>query len=624
MTFAPDVFRPPIFRGTRAVAARAVLLGLFAVLMPGRDAHAAEEAPPLTIEAEARPSVASLQQDVTYVVTVEGASLSDIDRPPPPQARGLTLQRRRPTIEQDLVRRNGRLQRTVSFRWTYRPQRRGSLRFAPMSVTVNGTTHRTASVTVEVQSGGRTRPNRPPAADDAPRADTSDDLFIETALSDSLLYRGEQAVVSYRLFYHEDLRLRQSRLAGSWNAPGFWREELDVPSRPDVGTTRRNGKSYKTLLLKRVAVFPTRTGTLTLSPLEIETDARNSSSAQGLLRRFFSSDRTRELKVTSDSVQVQVRPLPGGAPPSFRGTVGSFRLDLRTSQTRTQVGEAVEIELEVSGYGNLATINAPALQPSSGDALETYAPDERLSIDREGERIRGTKTFTYTVVPQERGAYQLPPLQLSYFAPDAERYQTLRTRSVTIRARGGSAGEGVASAGGGALPPGDLAGPLTGTVTWTRPAPAPFWRRGGLLGAAFGGAALLAAVLLAWRRRRARAAERPTPAHPAARRRLREARRHLKQDRPRRFYEETERALRAFVAQRLDGASKNPARRRLRTALTRAGVATETQQALFDLLDECERARFAPTAPDRHALETASERAHRVVAALDEALARDA
>ena len=643
MTFAlDDVVRFPARRRRGACAAAALLLlGFCAALTPAGGetrAAAAETVSPLTIEASARPSVVSLQETVSYVVTVEGAARAEIDRPAPPQARGLELERRRPAVEQDLVRQNGRLQRTVSFRWTYRPKRRGSLRFAPASVTVNGRTYRTAAVTVEVRPGrGGGNPASPPPSDDdedATRSDAGDDLFIEAALSDSVLYRGEQAVVSYRLFYRDKLRLRRSRLAGSWDTPGFWREELDVPSRPDVGTTRRGGRSYKTLLLKRVAAFPARTGTLTLSPLKIETDAQSTgSSGRGLLNRLFSSDRTRELTVTSDSVQVRVRPLPGGAPSSFDGAVGTFRTDLSAPQGRTKVGEAVDIELEVSGYGNLATLEAPALRgPSSGggDALETYAPDTRLSIDRSGERVRGTKTFTYTVVPQKRGTYRLPPLTFSYFAPDAGRYRTLRTRPLTIRARGGGNGGGgtsVASSGGGeALPPGDLAGPLTGAVTWTRTEEtAPFWRNGWLLGAAFGLPALLAVGLLAWRRRRVRTAGTSTHEHPAAaRRRLRKARRHVTKKRPRRFYEETERALRAFLDQRLEDLSKNPARRRLRAALTHAGVDAETQQALFDLLDECERARFAPTPPDRRALETASGRAHRVVAALDEALSRDA
>ena len=565
------------------------------------------------IEAKVQRSPVGLREEVTYVLTVEGASLAEVDGlPTAPQVRGLVPKSRQPSIKQDIVRRNGQIRRTLAFHWTYRPQQTGTVGFEPVSITINGRTYRTETVPVQVLTTARHNTSPPPGDDSL--ANASDDIFIEASLSDSTLYRGEQAVVSYRLFYRDGLRLRQSRMAGSWDAPGFWREELDVPAHPDVGTTQRNGKAYKTLLLKRVAVFPTRAGELSLSPLKIETHARRPGRARGVLGRLFSSGRMRELNVTSDSVHLRVRPLPSGAPSSFRGAVGTFRIDLRMGETRTRVGQAVELELQVSGYGNLATIEAPPLEASG--SLETYAPDTRLSIDRGGDRIRGTKTFTYTIVPQERGTYQLPPLAFSYFAPDAGRYRTLRTQPVTIRASG-SAQELPASAS--EFPPGDLAGPLTGTVAWTRPGGAPLYRRVWPY-AAFGLPALLAAALLAWRRRRDRADARPPEAHPTARRRLSDARRHLEHDDPRLFYEEVERALRTFVGQRLGIEVNGQTRRQLRAGFGRADVDEDTQARFFALLDECSRARFAPAAPDREALKTASERAHRLVATLDGAL----
>lgn len=567
------------------------------------------------VQAKVQRGTVGRGEDVVYVLTVEGASLAEIEFPEAPSASGLVPESRQPQISQDVVYRNGQLQRTLAFRWTYRPQRTGQLQFMPVTFTAAGERYRTETVSVRVL---RQPPPASSGKDDAHSAASSDNIFIEAALSDSTIYRGEQTTVTYRLFYRQGLQLRQSRLAGSWDAPGFWREELDVPSRPDVGTTRRDGEAYKSLLLKRVALFPTRTGRLTLSPLEIETRARQSGRSQGLLGRLFSSGRSREISVVSDSVHLRARPLPGGAPASFRGAVGRFRMDRsRASASReVRVGDAVELRLEISGYGNLATVEAPPLDDVP-DGLETYPPDSRLDIDREGRRVRGSKTFTYTLVPRERGTYRIPSLAFSYFAPEAERYRTLRTDAVTIRATG-SARE-LAASSGNALPPGDLAGPLTERPAWTRPGRSPLYRRVWPY-AALGGSALLAAGLLAWRRRRAREDGRPPEAHPTAQKRLREARHHLDENRPRAFYEETERALRAFVGQRLEMPATGQTRHQLRDGFARTGVAGATQDQFFALLDECERARFAPTPPNREATATASDRAHRLVADLDEAL----
>lgn len=579
--------------------------------------QSAASSSPVEVQAKVQRSTVGRGEEVVYVLTVEGASLSEIEFPEAPSAAGLAPASRQPQISQDVVYRNGQLQRTLAFRWTYRPQRTGQTQFTPVTFTIAGERYRTETVSVRVLRQAPASSRR----DDARSAASSDKIFIEATLSDSTIYRGEQTTVTYRLFYRQGLQLRQSRLAGSWDAPGFWREELDVPSRPDVGTTRRHGEPYKSLLLKRVALFPTRTGRLTLSPLEIETRARQPGGSQGLLGRLFSSGRSREVSVVSDSVSVRVRPLPDGAPASFQGAVGRFRMDLSQARSsrEVRVGDAVELTLEISGYGNLATLEAPPLG-GVPDGLETYPPDTRLDIDREGKRVRGTKRFTYALIPQQRGTYRIPPLAFSYFSPEAGRYRTLRTDAVTIRATG-SARELSASPGK-ALPPGDLAAPLTDSPQWTRPGGEPLYRQVWPY-AALGSSALLAAGLLAWRRRRAREDARPPEAHPTAKKRLREARRHLDEDRPRAFYEETERALRAFVGQRLGMPATGQTRRQLRDAFTRTDVTEATQDRFFALLDECDRARFAPTAPDREALTTASDRAHRLVVDLDETLPKD-
>jgi hypothetical protein len=106
-----------------------------------------------------------------------------------------------------------------------------------------------------------------------------------------------------------------------------------------------------------------------------------------------------------------------------------------TDTDSTSVGAPVTLTVEVDGTGNLATLAPPSVG-SPGD-MEVYEPTVETNIERNASRIHGTKTFTYTLVPQSGGRYDLPAVTFSYFDPDAGRYRTRRAQPSTLRGHGG-------------------------------------------------------------------------------------------------------------------------------------------------------------------------------------------
>jgi hypothetical protein len=95
-------------------------------------------------------------------------------------------------------------------------------------------------------------------------------MFIRAVPSKRQAFQNEQITIEYALYFRTGIQLRQSRLADSWDAEGFWREELEIEARPIPQTVVVDGLRYNTIVLKRVAVFPTRTGSLRIDPLRIE------------------------------------------------------------------------------------------------------------------------------------------------------------------------------------------------------------------------------------------------------------------------------------------------------------------------------------------------------------------
>ncbi|MFB6247205.1 MAG: BatD family protein [Salinibacter sp.] len=612
---------------------RTTLRGLVAVLVPvfllGGAARAQSDAD-VTVSAQAQPAEVGTAGTVTFTIQVKGASVTEVQTPKPPSTTNLTLRKATPQTRREVSFNSGRLTRRLTFEWTYKPVRVGVGRIRAATVRIRGEAYTTDEVRVRiVPQSQRPARARGPAAEPRPRAETDRgeqkglrprDLFIRATASADTAYQNEQVTVEYRLFFRPSVRLRQSRMADAWDAPGFWREELDVASRPTPRARQIFGQTYKAIVLKRVALFPTRPGTLSVDPLRIETEAR---ARPQLGRRDGPVPRSRYEPVTLSSEQLTVaaRPLPPSAPPAFDGAVGQFALDTRVGPDSVAVGESVEVTARVEGTGNIATVSPPALGAPS--AFEAYEPTVEAEIDRGGGAIRGTKTFTYTLVPRSGGTYTLPPLRFAYFDPEAGRYETLRSAPATVRVTGTAESRATSRTGDG-LPIGDIAEPIEQPDRWVRVDPRPLYARPWIY-AALLGALVLAVGGVAYRRRgpRAEAASSPASGGPDdARAFLRNARRHLREEEARAFHRAVEQGVLAFLEARLDlpRAASGMTGEALDRHLARRGAARADREALHEVLRACNEAQFAPAEPAPDAMETTLERADALLRRLDDHL----
>src|SRR5207248_6409839 len=140
----------------------------------------------------------------------------------------------------------------------------------------------------------------------------------------------------------------------------------------------------------------------------------------------------REITVKSDTIPLEVKPLPGGAPPTFTGAVGNFSLTADANPKRVQVGDPITVKVEVAGRGNFDRVSAPDLTDESG--WHKYPPSSNFKQD-DDVGISGTKTFEMVVSPNEKKS-ALPPVAFSYFDPVKDKYVTLETQAVPLVVEG--------------------------------------------------------------------------------------------------------------------------------------------------------------------------------------------
>ncbi|MEM6325870.1 MAG: BatD family protein [Bacteroidota bacterium] len=484
---------------------------------------------------------------------------------PPTTSSNLALLSRSPVLR-ERTQFGAQIQTRVS--WRYQGQQTGVGRIAPMQLRIGGRSFSTDAIPIDVVAG---RPaSRPaPLTRSDPAPSDRRDLVIRAEPRQTSAVVGEQVVVDYVLYFDASrVAPRQAIATGTWDAPGFWREEMDVPTRetyPRAATL--GGRAMQAVTVRRLALFPARAGNLELAPMDYEIEVQE-ARADDPFAPFFRPFSTRRMdrEATAAATSIEVRPLPAGAPPSFTGAVGAFELSAQMETGEVEPGEPVRLALTVRGTGNAATLEAPEI--AALDGVDAYAPDSDRRVDRDRVPLRSARTFTYTFVPQGTSV-EIPEIEWSYFDPDANEYVTLREGPFPITVVGGTGPAPVAAA--------------RTSSRWQRSGgPA----TGGLWAVLLVGVALPAVAglgLVAARRGRRHLAERrrPAPTDPLA-----------SVETPRDTARAAEAVLRRAVSSRLGTEAEGLARADL-VARVAENVDAETASVLDRLLGAADRTRFA-------------------------------
>ncbi len=138
--------------------------------------------------------------------------------------------------------------------------------------------------------------------------------------------------------------------------------------------------------------------------------------------RSFLGMFTKERTVASNIVDLEVLPLPSGAPQSFTGGVGQFQMQASATPTELKVGDPISVEFAVTGIGNFETMNAPVVSGLDPKVWKTYK--SKKVLDKESDGINTGRTlFTQVLIPLEV-VDRLPTFELSYFDPESAKYVT--------------------------------------------------------------------------------------------------------------------------------------------------------------------------------------------------------
>jgi len=236
--------------------------------------------------------------------------------------------------------------------------------------------------------------------------------------------------------------------------------------------------------------------------------------------------------------------------------------------------------------------------------FEVYDPQVNPSIRVTSSGARGSITYEYLLIPRHAGEFTLDPVKISYFNPTIKKYRTLTGQTFNINVEKGDKSSS------GVVVSNYSKQDVTNIGTDIR-----FIRTGSLdlkpMNTIFFGSSLfwliyilgigLTIIILLIRRKKIKENAdqlrmRTKKASKVSKKRLRAAAKELKAGNDAAMYEAVLKAIWGYLADKLTIDAASLTRDNVGDMLKNKNVTNETIESLIRLIDDCEFARYAPSA----------------------------
>lgn len=333
---------------------------------------------------------------------------------------------------------NGRSSFNKSYAYYLLPTQKGALVIKQASVEINGQIYKTNPIRINVTNAVE----MPKDPNNAPQVSADDAIHLVAEVSKVNPYVNEPITVVYKLYFG-NINIVNQRDLNTPKYNDFWSQNIEIKKLvTEEGTY--NGERCNVVTLKKVVLYPQKSGKLEIEPLSIDFDLQLPTNR----RDFFGRPQlvNDNKRVTAGSKVINVRPLPErGKPVDFSGAVGKFNFKVTPSKTILKNGESLDLKISVSGTGNLKLFNLP--KPVVPNSLEMYDPVHKENVSTPLSGMNGEIADNYTIIAQFKGKYPIKPMAFSYFDLGSGTYKTITSPEIMVNVLDGpSATEGQVAA----------------------------------------------------------------------------------------------------------------------------------------------------------------------------------
>lgn len=334
---------------------------------------------------------------------------------------------------------NGQVSSFQSRIMYYSAEAKGTIHIPSFTITVNDKSIRVPGKRVTVKQFSN-RPQQPNSqfpqtnpddffgSEEPEYVDVDDDAFLAVTTDKSEVYVGEgvnatlafyRAETNRAILNFHDVSRQLTEILKKLKPTNCWEENFNIEDIEGERVTV-NGKDYIRFKIYEAMFFPFNT-----NPIKFPAVSLEMLKLKVARRPSFFSPNTREgfKTFTSKPKTILVKDLPPH-PLKNSVAVGEYKLAEQIAKRDIKTGESVAYEFNVFGEGNIASLPKPATP--TNDALEIYDPSVRQEISKSGNRIAGSKSYRYFIIPKEPGNYDLGNyFQWVFFSPARKKYDTL-------------------------------------------------------------------------------------------------------------------------------------------------------------------------------------------------------
>lgn len=241
------------------------------------------------------------------------------------------------------------------------------------------------------------------------------DFVVEAYVTNDSPFVGEQFEYVFR--FHASQR-PPDLIDELPDFDGFWLVEISDPE--DLSVETIDGRQFF-VGERRVVLTPNQEGSLEIGPATLllpETVFREGA------------------RYSTNSVAIEVQPLPVGAPKTFSDAVGQYHAEVSVDQTNVTLGQPITLIMEITGAGNLESLRTPHLDSPTGWRI--YTNPTRYTTTNINEFRVGKKTFEWLVIPERTGYLLFPRVEFVFFNPQTQEYVSLVEEPVSISVLPGS------------------------------------------------------------------------------------------------------------------------------------------------------------------------------------------
>ncbi|RFS23467.1 protein BatD [Chitinophaga silvatica] len=467
-------------------------------------------------------------------------------------------------------------------------------------------------------------------------------IFLKVDVDKTNLYEGEQLTATYKLYTRLPTNSSVTKVPAF---KGFSAKDIELPNPPQATEERVNGLLYKVFTIRKTLLFPLQSGNLELDPVEVDNQVRliklenrrGGGRGRDPFDDFFNDPAFKDpffddffnrpevsyedvpYKIQSNPITIHVKPVPvDDRPASYNGAVGSFSMTAEVDKKHLTTDEALTLKVTISGRGNVNLLNSPKVDVPTG--FEKFDPKVTDNIEKNSNPLTGSRTFEYVLMPKEAGDHTIPAVEFSYFDPASNAYKTIRSEDFNIHIEQGKQVKQEKQDYG--VNKNELVKNDTGILNWTRNHSwfilSPWFYILLLL------PVLIIVGLIFYKRRKEykttnAAMLKHRYANKVALKRLELAARYLKEGKDKAFYEETSRAVWGYLSTKLKIPMSDLSKQLVSDKLGQRSINGSNTKDLFELIDNCEVALYAP-GQDNRRMQGTYEQAVNIITNLEGAL----